>query len=268
MKQKINKTLIIILMTLAVIFSIFVAFVIKVGRQASAELEEQYNTGHYDDITPYNESNSRTYGYGGDERSIDFEAFYGIKHETHDETVDCTPYSNIGGIALNEITLNSIDNTWEERVIKNLPTEGLDNTFTFDTSDLYNGKFDAIYTVSARFNDSSDNKEHAVTGYLHIKNSIPKCCRLSDSSRRIIDENLTEYHKIVDALNPADYLDDSKLCYPTIYYGNNNLYKSSYSCVKDYQTLSDQLVDGTWSVAAKVYAFVHYMTDNYAYDVS
>ncbi len=267
MKQKLKRTLIIILTLIGVIFVLFVAFVIKVGREASAELEEQYNTGHYDDIAVYDESDSRTYGYGGDERSIDFEAFYGIKLKTHDNEVDCTPYSNINGITLNGITLNSIDTSWEERIIEDLQDEGLNNTFSFSTLDLYNGKFDAIYTVSAKFHDDADDKQHTVTGYLHIKNSMPMCCRITDLNQQASDAKQADYHKIIDTLDPADYLDDSRLCYPTSYSGKTNLHKSSYSCVADFQALSDQIVDDTWSDELKVYAFVRYIADNYAYDV-
>lgn len=266
MKQKLKRTLIIILTIIGVIFALFVAFVIKVGREASAELEKQYNTGHYDEITAYDESDSRTYGYGGDERSIDFEAFYGIKLETHDNEVDCTPYSNIDGVTLNGITLNSIDKSWEERIIEDLQDEGLNNAFSFSTLDLYNGKFDAIYTVSVKFHDDTDNKDHVVTGYLHIKNSIPVCCRVKDLSQQMFDAEQTNYHEIIDTLNPADYLDDSRLCYPISYSGKTNFHHASYSCVADFQTLSDQLVDNTWSDELKVYAFVRYITDNYAYD--
>ena len=248
------------------LFVLFVAFVIKVGRENSAVLEEQYNTSHYDEITPYDESNSRTYGYGGDERSIDFEAFYGIKLNTHDDQVTCTPYSNIDGVILNGITLNSIDKSWEERTIEDLQGEGLNNTFTFSTLDLYNGKFDAIYTVSAKFHDDADNKDHTVTGYLHIKNSIPMCCRVTDLSQQMSDKEQTAYHEIIDTLNPADYLDDSRLCYPISYSGKTNFRHASYSCVADFQALSDQIVDNTWSDELKIYAFVRYITDNYAYD--
>lgn len=248
------------------LFVLFVASVIKVGRETSAKLEEQYNTGHYDHITAYDESNSRTYGYGGDERSIDFETFYGIKLNTHEDQVTCTPYSNIDGITLQSITLNSINSSWTERAIKNLTDEGLNNTFTFSTLDLYNGKFDAIYTVSAKFHDDTDNKDHVVTGYLHIKNSVPMCCRVDDLSQRMSDAEQTAYHEIIDTLNPADYLDDSRLCYPISYSGKTNFRHASYSCVANFQTLSDQIVDNTWSDELKVYAFVRYITDNYAYD--
>ena len=79
MKLKIKKTLRIILVVLGVIFILFAVFVIKMGREESKKLEEQYKTGHYSVITAYDESNTRTYGYGGDGWSIDYEAFYGIK---------------------------------------------------------------------------------------------------------------------------------------------------------------------------------------------
>lgn len=268
MKLKIKKTLRIILVVLGMIFILFAVFVIKMGREESKKLEEQYKTGHYSVITAYDESNTRTYGYGGDGWSIDYEAFYGITLETDGSNVSCTPYSHKEDVTLNGITLNSLTaERWKERKIKDLPVSGVGKTIIFDVSDLYNGKFDAIYTVTAFFHDQDYDSDSSVTGYLHIKNSIPKCCRVTDLSQYSSDTKQTEYHKIVDALNPADYLDDSRLCYPTSYSGKTNLYKSSYSCVEDYQTLSDQLVDGTWSDAAKVYAFVHYMTDNYAYDV-
>lgn len=268
MKQNIKKTLRIILVVLGVILIIFVAFVIKVGGEESRKLEEQYKTGHYSVITAYDESDTRTYGYGGDGWSIDYEAFYGITLETDDSNVSCTPYSHKEDVTLNGITLNSLTaERWEERKIKDLPVTGIGNPITFDVSDLYNGKFDAIYTVTATFHDQDDDWDHSVTGYLHVVKSMPKCCRVTDLSQHSSDEIQAEYHEIVDVLNPADYLDDSGLCYPTSYAGKTNLYHSSYSCVADYQALSDQLVDDTWSDAAKVYAFVRYITDNYAYDV-
>ena len=267
MKQKLKRTLIIILTIIGVIFILFAVLIIKIGRDESKRLEKQYKTGHYPMMSVYDESNTRTYGYGGDGWSIDFESFYGITLKTNGMDVSCIPYSNIENITLKGITLNSITSeTWEERKIKDLPVSEIGTPIAFDTSDLYNGKFDAIYTVSAKFHDNYDGQDHTVTGYLHIKNSIPMCCRVTDTNQQSCDARQADYHKIIDALDPADYLDDSKLCYPTSYYGHNNFYKLSYSCVADYQTLSDQLADDTWSDAAKVYAFVRYMTDNYAYD--
>ncbi len=230
-------------------------------------MEEIYNKSHYSDMAYFDESNKRSYGYGGNGWSIDFEAFYGITLKTDGSNVSCTPYCHKENVTLKCITLNSIaSDTWEERKIKELPASGIGNSFTFDVSDLYNGKFDAIYTITAAFHNQNDDSDNSVTGYLHIANSIAKCCRLTDTSQKRIDEKLVKYHEIVDALNPADYLDDSKLCYPTTYSGKTNVYKSSYSCVADYQALSDELVDDSWSDAAKVYAFVRYIVDNYAYD--
>ena len=40
----------------------------------------------------------------------------------------------------------------------------------------------------------------------------------------------------------------------------------TYSCVKDFQDLSDRIVQENWDDAVKVYAFTQYMADNYAYD--
>ena len=240
MKQKIKKILKVILIALVVIFCLFTVFVIHVGRKADQETEEIYKRSHFSKMAYFDESDKRSYGYGGDGWSIDFEALYGITLKTDGSDVSCTPYCHKENVTLNGISLDHIaSDTWEKRKIKDLPASGIGDPY---------------------------NSDHSVTGYLHVSKSIAKCCRVTDTSQKHIDEQLGKYHEIVDALNPADYLDDSKLCYPTTYYGKTNAYKSSYSCVPDYQTLSDQLVDESWSDAAKVYAFARYMTDNYAYD--
>ncbi len=267
MKKKIKKTLKVILIALGVIFCLFAVFVIYVGRNAYKETEEIYNKSHFSDMAYFDESSKRSYGYGGNGWSIDFEAFYGITLITDGSDVSCTPYCHKEEVILKGISLDAIAaDTWEKRKIRDLPASGIGTPFTFDVSDLYNGKFDAIYAVTAIFHDLNDNSDNSVTGYIHVSKSIAKCCRVTDTSQNRIDEQLEKYHEIVDALNPADYLDDSKLCYPTTYSGKTNVYKSSYSCAPDYQALSEQLVDESWPDAAKVYAFARYMTDNYAYD--
>ena len=94
-----------------------------------------------------------------------------------------------------------------------------------------------------------------MTGYLHIANSIPKCCRVTDDKQEKTDERNAEWHAIVDKLNPT-YVENL----------DQPLDNMSYSCVEDYQRLSDEITNDTWDDATKVYAFARYMTDNYAND--
>ena len=264
---KLKKIIKDILIVLSIIMALFIAFVVKVFIDVIKE-DDIYARTHFPLMSYFDESEERTYGYGGDGRSIDFESFYGITLETDGSYVTCTPYSHKTGITLERVTLNSITDKWEEREIKELPADGIGNPVTFDTSDLYNGQFDAMYTVSASFNDPDDEDINVVKGYLHIAHSIPKCCRVTDDKQEKTDERLSQWHAIIDKLDPKDCLDDSRLCYPTTYCDSigQALSYMSYSCVKDYQELSDRIVESDWNDATKVYAFARYMTDNYAYD--
>ncbi len=256
-----------VLIVLGIVMALSIIWFIKLMIDVKKEFDN-YDQTHYPYISYFGESDSRSYGYGGCGASIDFETFYGITLETDGSDVICTPYSHKSDITLKSVTLNSISSdTWKERVVKSLSSDGIGFPITFSVSDLYNGKFDAIYTVTAVFCDPNEKDDSVVTGYLHVAKSIAKCCRVKDNPQDMTDEQEADYQKIVENLNPEDYLDSSKLCYPTTYSGKTNVYKSSYSSVEEYQKLSDQLItDDSWSDAVKVYAFVKYMTDNYAYD--
>lgn len=279
--SKAKKTLIILGIILGICALPFIISFFAMGRVINKEIEESERT-HYDRVGYYDESDERTYGYAGEGQSIDFESFYGIKLSVNGNNIVCTPYSNIGGINIENISVNILAVNWVQKELASFPCNSLDTAVTFNATDILDDSNikeffrTGVYTVTADFVNSSNGAKTTVTGYLHDADDGFKCCRVQDIDQESLDEKEAELNAIFADLNPDDWLDESALCYPITKYKSKDLitgeieihalYNMTYSCVNEFQELSDEIVDDNWNDAVKTYAFTRYIVDHYAYD--
>ncbi len=184
---------------------------------------------------------NRNFGWADGGVTLDFEGFFGVRIDT---TEPANPkysvYTHNDYFTCNSISFNG----------KNLEGITKDEWYPLEIKGLE----DDIYDIILTFKDQKGGK-HSVTGYFGVENGKAYTCRRF--TRSMESYSKTALSCLMRDLNPKDYLSTAELCYPT---------QHSYHCVKEYQKLADEIAKPNWTDEAKVYAFVKYIRDHYAYD--
>ncbi len=264
------KTIIITAIAAMIILSVkisvagFVILTVKGAVQSykqNNEFVDNLLAKHAGPVYPYALSNNRTFGYGGDGRSVDYETFYGITLETDGKTLTCIPYDHTGKVMLESVSISKISHYWDESDPINIPSE----TGKASSLDL-SGMEDGMYIVRSLWNDP-DDPESQSEGFIYIDNGEAFVCRGNGYNKSIVEDLSKNWTPLVESLNPADYLDGSRLCYPAYYFDGKNIDGITCSTVDAMRDLSDQIITNPeWSDSVKVYAMVKYMISHYAYD--
>lgn len=212
-------------------------------------------------MTAYDESDSRTYGvaYGND--TIDFEGFYGIRLATSGSKVTYSMYTHSNVCALDgapyiaEVS-RGIMGTWDTtKKVNDLPKTSLDKTSSTDVSKLADG----VYAIVQRFVHGSQNFHTNACAWFTVINGVAKCCRINPNGKDETREMLDEWDKFTKDMNPKDYLDGSKLSYPTEL-------KANYHASKELCAQADKLVNDKMSDELKLFAITSWIANTIAYD--
>ncbi len=253
--KKVKRIIIVIIGIVLIIFtSLYVLGLVLIKTRTTNKLTS--NARYRKIITTYDESNSHIYGSAPCDQTIDFESFYGVKLQTNNDTVSFSLYANIPNVEIEHVRLESINEKWTRSRIRDLDCATFDEECSISTKDMADG----IYTVTCDFDDRMyDGYFDIVTGYFCIKNKIPQACRVIDMGSEELSQINDAWADFTSKINPADYLDNSEISYPTVAFDYNN--------VSEFEKLSDDIVEGhSWDDATKVFAFAKYISENYAYD--
>jgi len=211
-------------------------------------------------MTAYDESNSRTYGvaYGND--TIDFEGFYGIRLATSGSKVTYSTYIHSNGCTLDgapyiaEVSRGN-ENTWDTTKVSDLPKTDLNKTSSTDVSKLTDG----VYAIVQRFVHGSQNLHTNACAWFTIINGVAKCCRINPNGKDETKKMLDEWDEFTKDMNPKDYLDGSKLSYPTEH-------KANYHASKELCAQADKLVNDKMNDELKLFAITSWIANTIAYD--
>ena len=223
-----------------------------------ADTVMQRTSYHKNILTSYDESDSHVYGCGRYDQSIDFESFYGVKLYTGEDAVTYELYANIDHVKVEKVTLESISGRWQYTVIDTLPANRLNTKYSLSVKGLKDG----VYAIVGDFDDNiSDFYQDRVAGFITVKNGNAKTCRITDATNKELQNTRNTWNQLTLDMDPQKYLDETQLSYPSTD-------RAAYSSVREYQILSDQILKDhdDWNDSVKAYAFVRYITDNYAYD--
>lgn len=265
-----KKTIIIVAIAAMIILSIKIAAIGFIATAAKDAIKYRKQQNEFIDdllakhaglVYPYALSSNRTFGYGGDGRGVDYETFYGITLETDGKTLTCTPYTHIDTVALKSVSISKISEYWDENNPVDIPSE------TGKTSSLeLSGMEDGMYIVRSLWDDP-DDPESRSEGFVYINNGKASVCRGDGYSEGIVEDLSKVWTPLVETLNPEDYLDGSKLCYPACYFNKKIINGTTCNTTNAMRDLSDQIItDPKWNDSVKVYAMVKYIVSNYAYD--
>ena len=176
-----------------------------------------------------------------DGHTIDFEGFFGIRIDTSDSSnPKYSVYTHNPMFVCKSIEFDG----------KSLTDMTVDEWYPLDIKGLQ----DDVYDITLTFETAKGDKMH-VYGYFGVSDSKAYTCRKLDDINEYTSQKSMEC--LMRDVDPKDYLSTEELCYPTL---------NSYHCVKGFQKLADEIAKPTWTDEAKVFAFVKYITENYAYD--
>ena len=173
--------------------------------------------------------------------TLDFEGFFGIRIDTSDPVKPkYSVYSHNPIFTYSEITING----------RNLSGATINEWYPIDISGLQ----DDVYDINLVFT-TAKNEKMKVKGYFGVEDGKAYTCRKLNNF--LTSSKKQNWDVLMKDVNPKDYLSTEELCYPTL---------NGYHCVIEYQMLADKIAKPNWTDEAKVFAFVKYITENYAYD--
>ena len=176
-----------------------------------------------------------------DGHTLDFEGFFGIRIDASNPTQPkYSVYTHNPMFACKSIEFNGTS----------LPDKEVDKWYPIDIDGLQ----DDVYDITLTFETAKGDKMH-IYGYFGVDDGKAYTCRKLDGINSYSGQKSMEC--LMRGLDPKDYLSTEELCYPTL---------NSYHCVKEFQELADEIAKPNWTDEAKVFGFVKYITENYAYD--
>lgn len=217
----------------------------------------------YSDQYVYSFKDSCNYGVAMpevmDSSIIYLEGLYGIRINIDDDCVTYEPYNHNDAISETaQITLYEVKDGELSR-IKSLGTAKKKEEYTMS----YKLKDNVLYVIGATFTiEGIDDKQEAV-GFLYRTDGKTSTCRVESDSIDVygIDRSITRWNKLMDGIDPDDYLSNDKVTYPTSGSGG------AVRHVKQWEDISDTLIkNDEWTDEIKVFAFVDYLSKNIAYD--
>ena len=207
-------------------------------------------------LTAYDFRQQRLYGYFN-ECTIDFEGECGIGLSVNKNVVTITGYDHTKSDYYYDLSLEKLsDSRWNSDTIRNIATITVKKyaTLSFKKTDT-----EGIYIVRAKIHKKGETEKAAtVDGYLYYDGKNAQTCRLTNIGTRINEYD--NFQSIMADADPENYLDNSKITYPTSGIDDRVVH------VKDFERISDDLVDDSWSEEYKVLTFTNYILNNYAYD--
>ncbi len=193
-------------------------------------------------------------GFEGD--NVDFEAVAGIKYKTSRTKVTFTAYTH------NPRYLDGGD-VYVQVGQKDVPVGHVANgeSGTFDMAEVLKANGGDLnkatwYRLGIKLSDQK------VVGHLYWDGKSVCVCRVGKNSL----QNIKVWNKVVENMNPNDYLNmwvgnkSVPITYPTSGTGGCNHVQEW--CDKAHELI----VKDSWNDETKVYVFVQYLAENYAYD--
>ena len=293
MRSKIAKTIIgttALCMTLLAV-SMHTGIIANAKQSASALTEQDYAVEHdamtgdttlenmlhseYSGMYIYGLRDHRTYGVASGNASndtrTDMEAFYGIRVTIYDNKRTYSIYKHTPAVLEEaEITLYEVKDGKPIKV-KSLGTAVIDeeNTLMIGSSKTqspkgqvsYRFRDDRVYYIGADFTVKGLDKPQTSYGFLYYNNGELMTCRLPANGGAGMNNAIARWTRLMDGVDPDDYLSNDKITYPTSGNGKNANH------VKAWEDISDELIlHDDWTDEMKVFAFVDYLSKNVAYD--
>ncbi len=199
----------------------------------------------------------RTYGYI-DDSSVDFEGFFGVRLKVSGKKVSITPYDHTvsGTYSKSAIVISKMtDYTHENEVAR------FDDV-SKDTSVIYTVTDTGIFSVS---DFAYEDSKHIVKAYFYNDGNNLYTCRVTNQPYDKFNEIIKHWNNLIGDANPKKYLSNEGITYPTSGDYGRCVHTDEFEKIAE-ELLSEYDRKTKWSDDAKVFLFVNYLTQNYAYD--
>ncbi len=208
----------------------------------------------YEAFTVYDLGKERTYGMSPNS-NIDFEAFYGVRLKVNGDSISITTYDHTGNYPESAVMISKMITMKQDSIVKSFGYIDVGETITYTPSE--SGAYAVINMID------KDNKNNA-RGYFYFDGSNISTCRVVDTSTERFASQIDYWNNLMDDADPKNYLSNKDTTYPTSGTEDRCVH------VDEYEAIAEELLskyNRTFTTDdAKVFLFVYYIVNHYAYD--